>query len=114
MAAVCSIHSKQRLVWVHIRAVFLLLSARKIDFELIILVKGMSSVAPRRELLLQLLRMGVKELCQEVLLKKKKKKRIWVRDWISRRNELGASSRLLRELAGEDPASYISFNIFGR
>nr|CAH7729899.1 unnamed protein product [Callosobruchus chinensis] len=32
-----------------------------------------------------------------------KQKRIWVRDWIKRRNQLGASANLLRELALEDP-----------
>nr|CAI5824196.1 unnamed protein product [Callosobruchus analis] len=53
--------------------------------------------------------MGVQEFYKEILLKKKKKKRIWVRDWIRRRNELGASSRLLRELAVEDPSSYMNF-----
>nr|CAI5834690.1 unnamed protein product [Callosobruchus analis] len=52
--------------------------------------------------------MGVQELCKEILLKKKKGKRIWMRDWIRRRNELGASSRLLRELAEEDPSSYMN------
>ncbi len=34
------------------------------------------------------------------------KRRLWQRDWISRRNKLGASSRLIQELAEEDPHSY--------
>ncbi|CAH1993099.1 unnamed protein product [Acanthoscelides obtectus] len=35
-----------------------------------------------------------------------KQKRIWVRDWIKRRDKLGASANLLRELALEDPVEY--------
>nr|CAI5867203.1 unnamed protein product [Callosobruchus analis] len=51
--------------------------------------------------------MGAQELCKEIMLKKEKKKRIWVSDWI-RRKELGASSRLLKELADEDPSFYMN------
>ena len=35
-----------------------------------------------------------------------RQKRIWVRNWILRRDELGASANLLRELALEDPEEY--------
>ncbi|KAL1509027.1 hypothetical protein ABEB36_003833 [Hypothenemus hampei] len=49
----------------------------------------------------------------------RKTKKIWVRQWIQRRNKLGASQRLLRELAIEDPSSFFNFlrmneNIFNR
>lgn len=44
---------------------------------------------------------------QDYLDKKKKKKRsIWVRKWLTRRCELGASATLLTELAEEDVTSY--------
>ncbi|GBL87585.1 hypothetical protein AVEN_165189-1 [Araneus ventricosus] len=36
-------------------------------------------------------------------------KRLWVRKWIKRRNQLGASNLLLRELAAENPAEYKLF-----
>ncbi|GBN19511.1 hypothetical protein AVEN_255800-1 [Araneus ventricosus] len=36
-------------------------------------------------------------------------KRLWVRKWIKRRNQLGASNLLLKELAVEDPAEYRLF-----
>jgi len=46
-------------------------------------------------------------LRQELEKKKtKKKKRIWVRDWIARREKYGASSTLLKELKDEDTAAY--------
>lgn len=35
-------------------------------------------------------------------------KRLWVRKWISRRDALGASNGLLKELASEDPTEYFS------
>lgn len=35
-----------------------------------------------------------------------KQRRWWVRPWIQRREELGASSRLLQELKEEDPETY--------
>lgn len=41
--------------------------------------------------------------------KKKKQKRVWIKSWIQRRNALGASSTLMRELASEDPDSYCNF-----
>lgn len=46
-------------------------------------------------------------LRQELEKKKtKKKKRIWVRDWIARREKYGASSTLIKELKDEDTAAY--------
>lgn len=41
--------------------------------------------------------------------KKRKTKKIWVRKWIARRITLGASERLLNELAVEDPKSFLNF-----
>lgn len=51
-------------------------------------------------------------LCGEVSeilaeeMNKNKKKRCWVRKWLSRREIYGASSTLLRELAAEDAPEY--------
>lgn len=47
-------------------------------------------------------------LLRQELEKKKteKKKRIWVRDWIARREKYGASSTLIKELKEEDTAAY--------
>lgn len=36
----------------------------------------------------------------------RKKKSLWVRQWISRRNSVGASNSLCFELRNEDPSSY--------
>ncbi|GBP05067.1 hypothetical protein EVAR_3405_1 [Eumeta japonica] len=38
--------------------------------------------------------------------KKKRKRKIWVRNWISRRQDLGASAQLLTEMRVEDAAGY--------
>ena len=38
--------------------------------------------------------------------KKIRKRKIWIRSWISRRHELGASNTLMKELALEDQHSY--------
>lgn len=38
--------------------------------------------------------------------KKRKLKRIWIRDWIARREKYGASSTLIKELKEEDTAAY--------
>lgn len=42
-------------------------------------------------------------------LRKRLKKREWVRKWIMCRNTLGASGTLLRELQLEDPRSFSTF-----
>lgn len=47
------------------------------------------------------------KIIEELLVIKRKhetlEKRIWVKKWIKRRNQLGASNTLLKELAVEDP-----------
>lgn len=40
---------------------------------------------------------------------KNNKRKLWVRKWIQRRNELGASNRLIRELSLEDPGTLCNF-----
>ncbi|XP_026819613.1 LOW QUALITY PROTEIN: protein ALP1-like [Rhopalosiphum maidis] len=45
-------------------------------------------------------------LRQELEKKKYKKKRLWIRSWISRRDKYGASSTLLEELKHEDSTAY--------
>ncbi|KAG8284750.1 hypothetical protein J6590_096295 [Homalodisca vitripennis] len=57
-----------------------------------------------RDVLRRVLNIGVKELCEQVL--KRKKRRWWVRSWILRRSDLGAPARLFKELELEDPSSY--------
>lgn len=64
----------------------------------------MSSIGVSREVLRRVLNIGIKELCEQML--KRKKRRWWVRSWILRRNDLGASARLFKELELEDPSSY--------
>jgi len=51
----------------------------------------------------------VKEELKTILInmcKNRKKRRFWVRQWILRRNQLGASNTLLKELALEDKEGY--------
>lgn len=36
-------------------------------------------------------------------------KRIWTKKWVMRRNTLGASNALIKELAIEDPKNYFNF-----
>ena len=45
----------------------------------------------------------VRDLIEE---EKSRRKRLWVRAWIGRRNRLGASALLLKELAAEDVKEY--------
>lgn len=40
---------------------------------------------------------------------RKSKRKIWVKDWLKRRNELGAYDTLLSELRQEDEASFLNF-----
>ncbi|KAI4468039.1 dna-directed rna polymerases i ii and iii subunit rpabc2 [Holotrichia oblita] len=49
------------------------------------------------------------EIAKNLIKKQKKKKRLWVKDWIRRRNMLGASATLLKEIVSEDPESYKNF-----
>lgn len=63
-----------------------------------------------RKKLRQLIRIQLDEITDNLLvLTSNKKKRKWVRSWIERRNQLGASSKLIKELNAEDPCSF--FNI---
>lgn len=48
------------------------------------------------------------ELKQQILLSKKKRK-CWVRQWVSKRNKFGASNMLLQELRTEDQNSFKNF-----
>lgn len=54
--------------------------------------------------ILQLCRELSEELSEGIL--RDKKKRVWIRKWLSRREALGASSTLLKELATEDQKEY--------
>ena len=61
----------------------------------------------------EVVRLGVAIICDHLikeLSKKKlrKRRRWWVRSWVLRRQALGASNRLLRELAEEDPDAYLN------
>lgn len=53
------------------------------------------------------------QVIEKLLVIKRKyearEKRIWVKKWIKRRNQLGASNTLLKELAVEDPKSYLNY-----
>jgi hypothetical protein len=40
---------------------------------------------------------------------KNKKKKLWVRDWVKRRNILGATNTICRELSTEDQGGYKNF-----
>ena len=42
-------------------------------------------------------------ICEELLEILNKNRSCWVKDWVCCRNQLGASSKILRELAKEDP-----------
>lgn len=59
----------------------------------------------------EVVRLGISLICDHLIKeltkkKQRKRRRWWVRPWIARRNLLGASNTLLRELAVEDPDSY--------
>jgi hypothetical protein len=43
---------------------------------------------------------------QKSLEKKERRKRVWIKKWIRRRNLYGASNTLLKELAQEDPSEH--------
>lgn len=56
--------------------------------------------------------LAVVEVINELItLKRKnqKSKKLWVQSWIERRNQLGISNTLLKELAVEDTSSYFNF-----
>ena len=47
-------------------------------------------------------------LLRKMLEKRKKRKhrKVWVKNWVGRREKCGASSTLLKELKDEDPVAY--------
>lgn len=45
----------------------------------------------------------------EMARKKKKKRSVWVREWILRRESDGAYNRLMSELIIEDPMQFYNF-----
>jgi len=51
----------------------------------------------------------VGEILKKIASEHTKRKRKWIRKWVSRRSTLGASSTLLKELRGEDPTSFLNF-----
>ena len=40
---------------------------------------------------------------------KRRNRRVWVRGWIAKRQEMGAFHRIVRELATEDPSSFMEY-----
>lgn len=48
----------------------------------------------------------ISALLRQELIKRKKKKRCWVKKWITRRNDLGASNTLCLELQLEDEETF--------
>lgn len=50
-----------------------------------------------------------RRLYEEEDREERQKRICWVREWIKRREELGASNRLLKELVVEDPKSFFNF-----
>jgi hypothetical protein len=59
--------------------------------------------------ILQTVQILVPELEQNFCKKNNRKKRIWVKHWINRREAQGASNNLIRELKLEDPTNYKNF-----
>jgi len=57
---------------------------------------------------IELISLALAEECRKILEKRKKRRprRWWVKLWIGRREQLGASTQLLVELATEDSDSY--------
>lgn len=73
-------------------------------------VSTLIEMAHRRELIRSIVQKTMLYVCKEVsdilINELSKKKRVWIRKWLSRRNKRGASSTLLTELALEDVAEY--------
>ncbi|CAH2011644.1 unnamed protein product [Acanthoscelides obtectus] len=59
-----------------------------------------------KKCLVQAVDILLNEIVEVIKEETSKQKRIWVRDWIKRRDKLGASANILRELALEDPEEY--------
>jgi len=49
------------------------------------------------------------ECANQIISNRKKKRKIWVRDWVSRRNILGGSNTLLTELRVEDRLGFMNY-----
>ena len=63
----------------------------------------------KRRIVNSLARLACAEISQEVLKElRSKKKRKWVKEWVSKRENFGASYNLLWELALKDPARYMN------
>ena len=63
----------------------------------------------KRRIVNSLARLACAEISQEVLKElRSKKKRKWVKEWVSKKENFGASYNLLWELALEDPARYMN------
>jgi len=56
----------------------------------------------------EIVSVGIELICRKILetRKKRRPRRWWVKPWIRRREQLGASTQLLVELAAEDSDSY--------
>lgn len=48
-------------------------------------------------------------ICVSIKMRRRKKRSVWVKDWIKRRAQLGAYNQLLSELKNEDPECYKNF-----
>lgn len=53
--------------------------------------------------------MMVEHVVRKRIQKKKVKRKIWVREWIQRRSQLGFYDNLMQELRMEDPSTYKNF-----
>ena len=49
------------------------------------------------------------ECANQIISNRKKKRKIWVRDWVARRNILGGSNTLLTELRVEDRPGFMNY-----
>jgi len=67
----------------------------------------MSSISSRRNILKRIIRLTCAELAKQLIANvQNTRKRKWVRDWIRKREQFGASALLLKELAEEDHFAY--------
>ena len=63
----------------------------------------------KRQVAKRLIRLACAVISQDCLYKLEfKRKRKWVKRWVSRREEFGASDNILRELAVQDPVGYMN------
>ncbi|KAF0719685.1 protein ANTAGONIST OF LIKE HETEROCHROMATIN PROTEIN 1-like [Aphis craccivora] len=67
----------------------------------------MSSIVSRRNILRRIIHLMCAEIAERLIADvQNTRKRKWVRDWISKREQFGASALLLKELAEEDHSTY--------